>query len=99
METANELLQKDMAFRARAMSAATEAVNEYKDQFNHEHDAMNLAYGVAFYAAGMALKRAFDDDAEISRLRFEVEHYKSAALRIAILTPPNLITIPAMEVE
>jgi len=93
-KSATELLQNDVVFRARAMSAVHEAMLEYRHQVDLNRDAERLARDVAFYAAGIALKRAFDNDAEISRLRAENEHYKATALRIAKFTPPNLIILP-----
>lgn len=91
MDTAINLLQNDVVFRARAMSAASEALAEYKDVFRGDSDAILNAHDVAFYAAGIALKRAFDDDAEISRLRAENEYYKAAALKFANMAAPPIV--------
>jgi len=51
-KTAAELLRDDQRLRARAMSAASEALREiggFADQ-----ESMRLAHDVAFYAAGIA---------------------------------------------
>lgn len=94
METATDLLRKDLAFRAIINSAVAEAWSQFNERDIGEiteRDARELAA----ITSAIALKRAFDEDAEITRLRIENEHYKATALRMANMTVPvNLITLP-----
>lgn len=89
MTTAADLMRNDLAFRAYVRSAVAEAHCQFDIP-----DVLDISEGAALdlaaLAASIALKRAFDNDAEITRLRIENEHYKKMALIGLEMTPMKL---------
>ena len=88
-KTATELMQADVAFRAMVMSAVHEAVSEARAEpyFDPLDIDMELVHDIAGRACMLALKRAFDGNAEIARLRAERDAYKEMALKFSALSP------------
>ena len=79
-------MQADMAFRAMVMSAAHEALSNFQENGPQVIEIKDV-HNVATEACMIALKRAFDGNAEIARLRAERDAYKEAALRFSALSP------------
>lgn len=71
--------QRDARFRTIVLSAIREARHERGpiDPEDAERDSLELAE----LACVIALKRAFDGDAELAAARQERDHYRAAALR------------------
>lgn len=95
--TVAQIAMQDAAFRARAYSAVSQALSNFKDRGSYTELTERDLHDVALAAVVLALKQAFDNDAEISRLRAENEHYKAAYLRIAPLAPLSIPVQPLKE--
>lgn len=86
-ETAISLYEKDARFRAQVRSAVARATDECRSRVDGENIRWRDVHDVAMTAAILALKEAFDGDAEVTRLRIERDHYKKLAV-IGLETRP-----------
>lgn len=78
--TATELMERDARFRARVMSAVAQAMEEARSQVDEGALRWRDVHHIATEAAVMALKSAFEGNAELIALRIERDHYRTVAL-------------------
>jgi hypothetical protein len=80
-KTALEAYQHDQRFRATCISAVAEAMHHAQEILRGPDEIREReVYEIALHACVLALKRAFDNDAELTVARIERDRYKTLAL-------------------
>jgi hypothetical protein len=81
-KTALEAYQHDQRFRATCISAVAEAMHDAQNVLRGPDEIREReVYEIALHACMLALKRAFDNDAELAVTRIERDHYKKLAVQ------------------
>jgi len=93
-QTATGIYERDARFRARVLSAVARAEEEGRQHIGDDEIRWRDVHEIAVNAAVIALREAFEGDAELAMLRAERDRYKELALKGLELTPPRMI-IPA----
>ena len=91
LSSAISIYNNDARFHMICLSAVHEAMDRARDWMGEIE--LRDVHDIALDAAIIALKRAFDENAELSAIRMERDHYKAMALQFAALTPPAPILI------
>lgn len=96
--TATQMMERDARFRAQALSAVARAMDDEKVD-RKDHIQVEDVYHVAIKAVALALKEAFDNDAELAMTRIERDHYKDTALKFTHLAPPAPLVMTKEQIE
>lgn len=89
--TATEMLEHDARFRARVLSAVARATEMGRAVVAEDDLRWPDVHHIATEAAMIALRDAYEGDAEIAALRIERDHYKKLALH-GLETRPLSVT-------
>lgn len=86
-----QLLETDHRFRMIVNQAVHQAMDDIKPFISEETRARDL-HEAAYRASAMALKLAFDGDAELTATRIERDHYKALAEKMLVMAPVRMLT-------
>lgn len=74
-------------------SAVARVTDECREFMDRDNLRWRDVYEIATRAAALALKEAFDNDAELACLRIERDHYAAAAVN-GLMTRPFTMKLP-----
>jgi hypothetical protein len=93
-QTSTGIYERDARLRARVLSAVARAEEEARQHIHDDEIRWRDVHEIAVNAAVIALREAFEGDAELGMLRAERDRYKELAIKGLELTAPRII-VPA----